>query len=428
MQLVWHRDDLRTHDHPALHAAAAGGPVLGLVILDPQLRAQTSPRRQAWYLANVRALRERYRALGSELLVRTGAPAAVLSELARGALAVHALRDYTPAGAERDRAVSAALGARVEWHEGLYVREPGALRTRTGTRYTVYGAYARAWREAAAPDPLEAPERLQPAPLPEGGAGSVPEIDGDVPLPPAGEAAALAALRTFVEERLPAYAERRDRLDGSGASRLSCYITLGVLSARAAAAVAWERRGEGARKWLGELGWRDFLADLLAQRPDLVDAPYDARWQRFEWRDSPADFEAWREGRTGIPAIDAAQRELRATGWISNRARMLAAQFLAKHLRIDWRLGERVFRDWLLDADLASNVGNWQWAAGLGVDNAPYFRVFNPVTQAKQHDPDGAWLRRWVPESAGDPGPRPDAIVDIGQARREYLAAAEEVR
>lgn len=428
MNLVWHRGDLRTHDHPALNAAAARGAVLGLVILDPAILGRTSARRQAWFLANVRALRECYRELGSELLVRTAAPVDVLSELAAGVFDVHALRSHTPYGRERDAVVSAALGARVQWHDGLYVREPGTLRTRTGTPYTVYGPFSRAWREAGAPDPLDAPASLVSAPLPAGGAGEIPSVESDVPLPAPGEVAALGALRGFLEHGMGAYAEQRDRLDGAGSSRLSYYITIGVLSARTAASAAWERRGAGAQKWLAELAWRDFLADVLYARPELLEEPYHERWKQFRWRRSARLLEAWREGRTGVPAVDAAMRELRATGWISNRARMLAAQFLAKHLRVSWRHGERVFRDWLLDGDTASNVGNWQWAAGLGIDNAPYFRVFNPVTQARQHDPDGAWLRRWVPESDGDPRPLPHAIVELGAARREYLAAAEEVR
>jgi len=230
-----------------------------------------------------------------------------------------------------------------------------------------------------------------------------------------------------LEQRVGDYAAATERLDGEGGSRISVYLNVGALSARTAAASLWERPGAGSQKWLGELAWRDFLADLLFHRPELTRSAFHARWERFPWNDSERDFAAWRDGNTGIPAVDAAMRQLRATGWISNRARMLAAQFLTKHLRIDWRHGESVFYDWLLDADRASNAGNWQWAAGLGIDNVPYFRVFNPVTQAEHHDPDGSWLRRWVPECGGDPRPRPGAIVDLARARREYLAAVEEL-
>ena len=428
MQLVWHRRDLRTHDHPALAAAVAEGPTLGVVILDPRSLAATSARRRALLLDNVRALDASYAQLGGSLLVREGTPWSVLPELRGrlGAHAIHAIRGGTPSGKERDERTDHALGG-VTWHDGRHVRPPGSLLTRTGTPFTVFGAYFRAWRTARAPEPLDPPAQLDGTRLPADAHGDIPHMESDVPLPAAGEAAALGALREFVEKRAPAYAETRDRLDGAGGSRLSVHLTLGTLSARTAAAALWERGGAGPQKWLAELAWRDFLADVLHHRPELVEHAFHPRWDAFPWSDDEAAFAAWRAGRTGIPAVDATMRELRATGWISNRARMVAAQFLTKHLRIDWRRGERVFREWLLDADRASNVGNWQWAAGLGIDNAPYFRVFNPVLQARQHDPDGTWLRRWVPECGGDPRPRPDAIVDLAEARRAYLAVAEEI-
>jgi deoxyribodipyrimidine photo-lyase len=432
MQLIWHRRDLRTHDHPALAAAARSGPIAGIVVFDPRLLDATSVRRRALHFASVRALRTSYEALGGMLLVRQGAPWDVLPQLGRalGASDVHALRSHSPYGRMRDErteAALAALGIELTWHDGRYVRAPGTIHTRTGTPFTVFGPYLRAWREAGAPAPLEAPEQIEPPVLGGVQPGTVPDVASDVPLPAAGEAAALAAFREFVERRASTYATLRDRLDGTGGSRLSIYLALGVLSARTAAATLWERRGPGPQKWLEELAWRDFLVDLLHHRPTLVEQSFRPRWDRFDWNRSEADFTAWQEGRTGFPVVDAALRELRATGWISNRARMISAQFLCKHLRVDWRRGARVFEEWLLDADLASNIGNWQWAAGVGIDNAPYFRLFNPVTQGKSHDPEGAWLRRWVPESNGDPRALPGAIVDLAEARHAYLAAAEEI-
>lgn len=441
MQLVWHRGDLRTHDHPALAAAVEAGPTLGLVVLDPNVLTGTSKRRRALFLRGVRALRTSYRDRGGVLVVRFGEPAEELTALADalgpvsgGIEAVHALASYTPYGVHRDGVAEAALGKlgiRMEWHHGLYVHSPGTVRTSDDSFYSVFSPFHRRWTARGTPEPVAAPAEIPPPELDPGfDAGDVGDQSSDVELPEPGEAAALDALERWAEDGVASYARRRDRLDGAGTSRLSPYITLGVLSARTAAARV-EAEGhadpaaaDGARKWLAELAWRDFMADLLFHRPDLMDAPFQPKWHAMAWPGTDAHFEAWRDGRTGVPAVDAAMRQLKETGWISNRARMVAAQFLTKNLRVDWRRGEAVFRGWLIDGDTASNVGNWQWAAGLGVDNAPYFRVMNPVSQAEQHDPDGRWLRRWVPESDGHPAPR-DAIVDMRASRAAYLEAAE---
>jgi deoxyribodipyrimidine photo-lyase len=227
-----------------------------------------------------------------------------------------------------------------------------------------------------------------------------------------------------LERGLDSYHQDRDRLDGSGASRLSPYLTIGVLSPRLVAARAEGVGGRGAEKWIAELLWRDFMADLLYHYPHLRTEAFDRRWQKLPWREDRDLYELWKQGRTGVPVVDAAMRELKATGWISNRARMVAAQFLVKHLLLPWQWGERLFRNWLLDGDAANNLGGWQWAAGLGVDAAPYFRVFNLETQGERHDHDGSWLNRWVPESGGSPHAH-DPIVDLSEARRHYLAVAK---
>ena len=431
-RVVWHRGDLRIHDHPALHVALDAGPAVGLVVLDDCILEAASARRRAHFYANVRALREAYATRGGTLVVRRGDPAAAVPAVAHelSAAAVHALRSYTPYGGVRDAATARALGVvPLHWHGGLYIHEPGTVRTQAGTAYAVFGAFYRAWQARPRPDPLEPPPAIRSPALPAGvEEGAIPSEESDVPLPAAGEAAVLAALDRFARSELAGYAESRDRLDGGGSSRLSVWLTIGALSARTACARVEHLRGTGRDSWIRQLAWRDFLPDLFYDNPRLAREPFDRKWRAMSWSRSRRRLDAWRTGRTGIPAVDAAMRELHATGWIGNRARMLAAQFLTKHLRIDWRHGERVFKDWLLDGDTASNVGNWQWAAGLGIDNAPYFRVFNPVTQAKQHDPDGAWLRRWVPECQGDPRPMAGAIVDLKEAREQYLAAARAVK
>jgi deoxyribodipyrimidine photo-lyase len=432
LRLVWHRGDLRTHDHAALTAALAAGPAVGVVVLDPAILGSTTPRRRALFHRNVRALRRSYQDRGGLLVVRHGEPAEELVSLAdalQDVERIHALASFTPYGVHRDQVAADALaevGLGIRWHDGLFVHSPGTVRTSQDDFYSVFSPFFRRWRSMGTPDPLPSPDRI-PAPDLDAGfdPGDIADYHTDVELPEPGEDAALEALEEFVTEGLVGYGKRRDRLDGAGTSRLSVYLTLGVLSARTAVARA-EAEGPGAQKWISEVAWRDYLADLLYHRPDLLEEPFQPRWKALEWPGSDAAFDAWRDGKTGIPAVDAAMRQLRETGWISNRARMIAAQFLSKNLQVDWRRGEAVFKGWLLDGDTGSNVGNWQWAAGLGVDNAPYFRVMNPVTQANKHDPDGEWLRRWVPESDGDPAPR-DPVADPKSSRAAYIGAAEAV-
>jgi deoxyribodipyrimidine photo-lyase len=431
VSIVWHRGDLRTHDHPALVTALQTGPAIGLVVFDDNILYATSARRRALFALHVSALRASCASRGGLLFVRTGKPEEVLPQFVREVAqripvaGIHALRSYSPCGTARDRAVANATLVPIHWHDGLYVHSPGTIRTTSNSAFSVYAAYRKAWRAAGVPEPFDSPRNIdspaQLAPVP---IGEIPSYESDVILPAAGEDNALRRATSFLDKRVANYGDTRDKLDGSGSSQLSVDITIGALSTRTIVAAAWERRGAGPAKWIDEIIWRDFLADMLFHRPELVTEPFSTRWNAFQWNESESDFAAWRDGRTGIPAVDAAMRQLHHAGWISNRARMVAAQFLTKHLRIHWTRGARVFHDWLLDGDVASNTGNWQWSAGLGIDNAPYFRVFNPVTQATQHDPDGAWIRKWVPESNGDPRPQPNAIVDLKHARREYLAEA----
>lgn len=429
MQLVWHRADLRTHDHPALHEALKIGPVVGLVNLDPHILEPSSLRRRAWFYVNTRALREAYAKRGGKLLVRFGIPWEVLPRVVAelGVERVFALASYTPYGLHRDRKTEEALGGRVRWFSGNYVQPPGSLHKPEGGAYTVYTPYARRWWGEAKrlTEGLESPRRFPALELPADlERGPIPQEPGDVPLPPPGEDAALGALEAFLRDRLPTYRQTRDRLDGSGGSRLSAYLTLGVLSPGLAARLALRIGGEGAHKWVAELAWRDFSADLLYHRPQMLRQSFDPRWDQLPWVDDPELFEAWKAGETGIPLVDAGMRELNATGFLSNRARMGVAQFAVKLGLLPWWKAEQHFKNLLLDGDTATNLQGWQWAGGLGVDAAPYFRVFNPLRQALSHDPKGEWLERWVPESGGQPTPYKQPVIDLEFARRRYLAVA----
>ncbi len=412
--ILWYRRDLRVHDHPALAAAlAAADEVVPVFVIDDALLAGRWPApNRAWFMreslvALSGALAER----GAALRILRGRPADVLPALAReaGARDVFWTRDAAPYGLARDRAIAERLradGVAVHATRGLYVHEPDAVATRDGRPFTVFGPYRRAWEALprrdviAAPDRIPGPVGARPDPVPDLGA---PSADPDqVPRP--GELAARARLAAWVERGVDGYAVTRDRLDREGGtSRLSQDLRWGLLSPlevmeRAAGP------GEGRRVFAAEVAWREFYAHVLWHQPRVRREPFRAAFAALPWRDDPAAFEAWRAGRTGYPVVDAAMRQLRATGFMHNRARMVAASFLAKHLLLDWRLGEAEFMRHLTDGDVASNNGGWQWTASTGTDPQPYFRVFNPVLQGRRFDPDGAYVRRWVPELRGIDG------------------------
>lgn len=413
MNLVWHRGDLRLRDHPALHEALAQGKAVGLVVLDPH-NLKTSPRRRAWFLENVRALREAYRERGGALWVLPGLPWEKVPEAARrlGAQAVYALRSYTPYGRYRDERTREALEVPLHLLPAPHLIPPDLPRA-----YRVYTPFSRNFQGPE--PPLPAPEAL-PKALEE---GEIPREDPGLPLPEPGEEAAWGRLLAFLDTRLARYLLERDRLDGEGGSRLSPYFALGVLSPREAAWEALRRGGEGARKWVAELLWRDFSYHLLYHFPEMAQRALDGRFEALPWTEDEGLFQAWYLGKTGVPLVDAAMRELHATGFLSNRARMAVAQFAVKYLLLPWQKAEEAFRHLLLDGDRAVNLQGWQWAGGLGVDAAPYFRVFNLVAQGKRHDPEGTWLRRFAPEY---PSYEPqDPVVDLGEARRRYLALAK---
>lgn len=440
MHLVWHRSELRTHDQPALAAAAAaGGPVLPLVIVDPVIfhRPTTTPRRQAWFLENVRALREAYRRLGSDLIVREGVPHEVLGRLAREhrVTDAHYIRNHTPYAGERDEAADRALreaGVEVHRHPGQYTHPPGEVLTGAGGRYSVFGPYARNWLARPLPELAPTPEGLPPVPG-RIARGEIRRVESDVPLPPTGEAAALARLEEFLRDGEATYATARNfPANRPSTSLLSMYFNIGVLGPRLAV------RRAGDAKWRSELAWWDFNAEVLDRQPEGATLEYKESWRGFPWRHDDDETRRWERGQTGYPMVDAGMRELQATGFMHNRARLVTASFLTKHLLIDWRAGEAIFRGLLLCGDSAQNIGNWQWVAGSGYDASPYFRVLNPVAQGEKFDPQGEYVRRWVPELAHLPGraihrpwkaPRPPAdypppMVALEVGRDRFLDTA----
>jgi deoxyribodipyrimidine photo-lyase len=458
---VWFREDLRLGDNPALRAAARTGLPLLCVYFYNELGEGGRPIGAAarWRLDRALAALEADLArMGGRLHVLRGAPEALLPALAEASGATHLFwnRRY---GAEREIDAQLKRGLReqgrhVENFNSALLVEPWEIAPQAGGYYKVFTPFWRAVRDRLpAADPAPAPERLSFA---DGQAGAMevgrealalspsrPDWARDFPDPEAGEAGALQRLRNFIDEKLDGYETMRDRLDGDGASKLSGHLHCGEISPRQIVAAL---RGRLAEKFLIELCWREFSNHLLYARPDLPWKAFNPRFERFPYLSDPQGFEAWKRGRTGYPAVDAAMRQLWREGFTSNRCRMIAASFLVKHLLIDWREGEAWFWDTLVDADAANNAFSWQWIAGGGADAAPYFRIFNPVLQGDKFDPEGAFVRRYCPELARLParyihrpwsappeileragvvlgGDWPRPIVDHDFARRRALEA-----
>jgi deoxyribodipyrimidine photo-lyase len=455
--LLWYRRDLRLADHPALHAAREGDGVVPVFCLDDRLlrgRHASGPRTQ-FLLECLRDLDGALRKRGSGLVVRHGRPERELARLAGevGASAVHATVDPGPYAARRDERVGAELrraGAELRLHPGLGVVDEPPL-TKAGTPYTVFTPFHRAWLAADRREVLAAPRRLPalPSKLRMGRLPSLASLglEQEVAEPLAGgELAARRRMTRFVSGAVRDYATAQDALDRAGTSRLSAYLHFGAISARELE----ERlpRGAGPDAFARQLCWRDFFHSVLQHFPANARSEYQERYRagRLRWSYARGRFERWCEGRTGFPLVDAGMRQLRREGWMHNRARLVVGSFLTKDLGIDWRWGERHFMRLLLDGDEANNNGNWQWIASVGVDPAPAFRrIFNPALHMERFDPDGVYVRRYVPELRDvpdrhlrEPWTMPSAlqrevgcvigvdypapIVDHAQARREALA------
>ncbi len=446
--LVWFRRDLRTADHPALATAAAEGrPVVPVCLPDEPAHAPPGAAARWWRDRALAALAGDLAALGAFLVVRPGPAAEGLPALAAetGADSVFWNDSVTPGAAAADAETAAALdraGVRVRRFAHEWPADPGRPRTKGGTPFRVFTPYWRALERAGPPPgPVARPAALRPGPRPDGAplpaAPPPPDMAPEATWQP-DPTGARAALEDAAVRVLPDYAATRDRPDRDGTSGLSPCLAAGNLSA----ATVWHavEGTAGAAAFRRELGWRGFCYHLLWQHPGLADTPWKPEFAAFPWRDDAAAVAAWCAGRTGFPFIDAGMRQLRATGWMHNRARMATASFLVKDLLIPWQEGERWFRERLVDADPASNAANWQWVAGCGADAAPYFRIFNPVTQGQRFDPDGTYVRRWVPELRDLPATTvhtpwkapptgyPAPLVDHKAARQRALEAFRSLR
>ncbi|MEF3366504.1 deoxyribodipyrimidine photo-lyase [Methylocystis sp. 9N] len=467
--IVWFRNDLRIADNPALTAAAhSGAPLVALYVLDDDSAGDWRMGAAArwWLHHSLASLAQSLAERGLSLTLRRGRSHYVFEQVVAetGAGAVYWNRLYEPWAMRRDEEIQSQLkedGVETHcFHESLLF-EPGKLRNKMGEVFRVFTPFWRACLAAPPPaPPLPAPKKFDAAPLP-------PESDDLdawrlLPINPdwaggmrkvwlVGESAARAELAEFARNHVADYKAERDFLGRVGVSRLSPHLHFGEVSPRDVWHAITEPDSVGGAAYLRELGWREFCHHLLVAHGDMPERPLDKAFERFPYRHDVDALDAWRKGETGYPLVDAAMRELWITGWMHNRARLVAASFLIKHLLIDWRQGERWFWDTLVDADLANNSANWQWVAGCGADAAPYFRIFNPALQGEKFDPDGAYVRRFVPELAaldaryihrpwqapenllrdagvrlGETYPRP--IVDHATARARALAAFAEMR
>jgi deoxyribodipyrimidine photo-lyase len=420
--IVWFRDDLRLSDHPALHAAARTGvPVICLYVFDEASGARPLGGAARWWLAqSLRALQNSLHAIGASLVLRRGPAAKIIGDLARSAHAKTVFWNEISQAAHQaaaDQVVTALrqIGVASQTCAGDLLAEPSTIRTKEGRGLRVFTPFWRRIQSAGAPaTPLPAPRALCPGPEL---AGDTLENWGLEPTRPdwagglrdswkPGEASAQDRLNTFLQQTAAGYSDARDRPDRQGTSGLSPHLRFGEVSPRqvwhAAGFAAAERPALSGDidKFRSELGWREFCRHLLFDEPDLATRNLQPAFDAFPWRRDQQGLRAWQRGQTGYPLVDAGMRELWHTGAMHNRVRMVAASFLVKHLLIDWREGESWFWDTLVDADPGSNPGNWQWVAGSGADAAPFFRVFNPILQGEKFDPDGGYVRRWVPELA----------------------------
>jgi deoxyribodipyrimidine photo-lyase len=416
--VVWFRGkDLRLADHAPLLDALETGEVIPLFVLDPYFfapeRAARHPHRIQFLLDGLRELQGAIAARGSKLVLVEGRSVEVVPRLVREWKAdrVVAHRWVEPVGRERDARI--AQQVKLELFEGETLVPPGTLRSSSGEPFKVFTPFARAWQRAAALSrPLAVPEQLPPLPI-RARSAAIPSFARNPRLQRGGETAARERLDAFVK-RARRYASDRDRLDLDGTSRLSADLKFGTLSARA---VWWHTKAQP--KFVSELIWRELAYSTLWDFPHVLERPFRETWSDFPWRRDDEAWAAWCEGRTGYPLVDAAARQLLAEGFVPNRARMIAASFLTRHLLLDYRLGEAHYLKWLTDGDWANNNLNWQWSAGCGGDAQPWFRVFNPLTQAEKFDPDGTWVERWAPH----PSPKP--IVEHAFARARFLQVAK---
>ncbi len=414
----WFRRDLRIADNTALHQAASEGAVIPIYILSDWKGSHhwTGPNRQHFLCGTLESLARNLSTIGGTLVIRSGDAISEMEKIIAetGAVAVHYNRDPDPFGKlteARLRALCDSLGVRCHGHDDVALHNPSEVLTQSGNPYKVYTPYSRNWLTLKKPTPLPKPESLNTPPgipsqpLPTVAHWGFEKPDADLPEP--GERAARLRMDRAVSEIIGSYSERRDIPSEDGTSRLSQDLRYGLISIRTLYAKVAEAQktatGTAALAiaiYIKELAWREFYFAILHHFPHVLDYEFNADWVGLAWDETGENFEKWKRGETGFPIVDAGMRQLLQTGFMHNRVRMITAMFLTKDLHHDWKLGESHFMQHLTDGEIASNNGGWQWSAGTGADAAPYFRIQNPWTQTARYDPEGKYIKRWIPELA----------------------------
>ncbi|RLM94798.1 deoxyribodipyrimidine photo-lyase [Halobellus sp. Atlit-38R] len=472
MQLHWHRRDLRAVDNRALTAAAEAvgdaardDPDSGVVpvfVFDDAVLDHAGDARVRYLLDALSALRAWYRERGSDLVVAQGDPATVLTDLAAEYDADRVVwnKDYSGLARERDARVRRALNehdvARESFHDAIF-HKPGSITTNDGDPYSVYTYFWKKWRDREKPEQIAAPGADALADVTGEALPTIEELGFEEPgadVQPAGTAAARERLSEFCEDGIYRYEEDRDYPTRGAVSHLSADLKFGTIGIREVYEATAEARArasddqvESVEEFQSQLAWREFYAHVLFFNPEVVTENFRAYEHDIEWRNDPDELQAWKDGETGYPIVDAGMRQLKAEAYMHNRVRMIVASFLTKDLQIDWREGYEHFREYLADHDTANDNGGWQWAASTGTDAQPYFRIFNPMTQGERYDPDAEYIKEYVPEfrevdaelihewhelsptqRAGIDVEYPDPIVDHSERREAALAMFEAAR
>lgn len=440
--IVWFRRDLRLSDNTALaQAVRQADEVIPVFILDPGIlkNKKTGSRRVAFLLGCLRSLEKNIEHLGSQLVLRLGKPQEIIPELAEDldAQEVYWNNDYESYSKERDGSVADACkekAVEVVVCEDQCLCSPGSILKDNGDPYVVFTPFSKRWKSLYEDKPRPRPKQLKKSWSCK--SEPVPDLEDlsheiDIELPECGEKAAKKRLDEFIENSIGTYDKNRDYPDLDKTSRLSADLRFGSIGPRtvyAAAQNEYSKGGpaaNGAEIFISELIWRDFYKHILYHFPYVENGAFRKEYDDLEWENDEEKFEAWCEGKTGFPIVDAAMRQLNQTGWMHNRLRMIAASFLTKDLLVDWRWGEQYFMQQLIDGDLAANNGGWQWAAGTGTDAQPYFRIFNPHSQAKKFDPEGKFIEKWVGDTdLKDYKP----IVDHSEQRQKALAMYKKLK